>query len=163
MIRLHRSSTIPALALPFVLAAACARTPAPETLPERNASVAPGDVPLRRGDCAEARRQLALRPEMTVDRVPEPLAMRPAPFQKAPPTAFNKDGSAVIKVEVMIDTLGRAEMRTFKSVQVSNPWFTANLRSILPRWRFAPATLAGCKVRRVYRFSATVPPRGKKR
>ena len=157
------SPALRALVISLLAGAACARPPAAETAPERNASIAPSELPLRQGDCAEARRRLVERPDLTVDRVPEPLAMRPAPFQKAPPGAFNKDGSAVIKVEVMIDTLGRAEMKTFRPVQVSNPWFTANLRSILPRWRFAPATLAGCKVRRVYRFTATVPPRGKKR
>ena len=160
---MHPASALPALALSLVVLSACARQPATQTAPERNASIAPSDLPIRQGDCAEARRRLAERPDITVDRVPEPLAMRPAPFQKAPASAFNKDGSAVIKAEVMVDTLGRAEMKTFKPVQVSNPWFTANLRSILPRWRFAPATLAGCKVRRVYRFTATVPPRGKRR
>ena len=100
---------------------------------------------------------------MTVDRVPAPVAMRPAPFQRAPARVYNRDGSAVIKAEVMIDTLGRAEMATFKPTEVSNPWFTTNLKSVMPRWRFTPATLAGCKVRRVYRFSATVPPRTTRR
>ncbi len=136
----------------------------PETEPEgRNVGIAAAEAPLAYGACDEARRRLAERPEMTVDRVPEPLAMRPAPFQKVPASAWNKDGSATIKVEVVIDTLGRAEMSTFKAVQVSNPWFTTNLRSVLPLWRFTPASLAGCKVRRVYRFSATVPPRAKRR
>lgn len=129
----------------------------------RNAGVAPVEAPLAYGDCAEARRRLAERPDMTVDKVPAPLAMRPAPFQRVPSKAWNRDGSAVVKVEVMIDTLGRPEMSTFRAIQVSNPWFTTHIKSLLPRWRFAPATLAGCKVRRVYRFSATVPPRTKRR
>ena len=148
----------------LLLAAACSRAPGPATEPEvRNVSIAPAEAPLQHGDCAEARRRVATRPDMVVDRVPAPVAMKPAPFQKAPARVWNKDGSAVIKAEVMIDTLGRAEMATFRAVEVSNPWFTANLRSVMPRWRFTPASVAGCTVRRVYRFSATVPPRSKRR
>lgn len=161
---MSRLLPVSALTLTLAVASACSQAPRPETEPEvRNASVAAADKALVHGDCDEARRRLAEQPDMPVDRVPEPLAMRPAPFQKVPASAWNKDGSAVIKVEVMVDTLGRAEMSTFRPVQVSNPWFTANLRSVLPRWRFTPASLAGCKVRRAYRFSATVPPRAKRR
>ncbi len=147
-----------------LLVGGCSR-PAPEPVqPDgRTVAVAPAEGPLQEGDCDDARRRLLRDPDLTVDRVPEPVAMRPAPFQRAPARAYNRDGSAVIKAEVMIDTLGRAEMATFKPTEVSNPWFTTNLRSVLPRWRFTPATLAGCKVRRVYRFSATVPPRGQRR
>lgn len=153
---------LPAVAF-LSLAAACASAPAADPAPvSRNVAIAPAEAPLRQGDCVEARRRLVERPDLTVDRVPEPVAMQPKPFQRAPARAYNRDGSAVIKVEVMVDTLGRAEMATFKAVQVSNPWFTSNLKSVMPRWRFAPATLAGCKVRRVYRFSATVPPRARR-
>ena len=152
-----------ALPLSFV-AAACrpAATP-PVTSQVSSVAIAPAEAPLQQGDCDEARRRLQADPTITVDRVPEPVAMRPAPFQRAPARVYNRDGSAVIKAEVMVDTLGRAEMATFKPTDVSNPWFTANLKSVMPRWRFTPATLAGCKVRRVYRFSATVPPRAKRR
>jgi hypothetical protein len=144
---------------------ACSRPAAapPVTSPVVNVAVAPAEAPLQEGDCEEARHRLLRDPDLTVDQVPQPVAMRPAPFQRAPARVYNRDGSAVIKAEVMIDTLGRAEMATFKPTEVSNPWFTANLKSVLPRWRFTPATLAGCKVRRVYRFSATVPPRAKRR
>ena len=67
----------------------------------------------------------------------------------------------MIKADVIIDTLGRADMKTFKAVEISHPWFTDNLKSVLPQWRFSPARLAGCKVRRVYKFSATAPPKRK--
>jgi hypothetical protein len=66
---------------------------------------------------------------------------------------------AVVKVDVLVDTLGRVDIKTFKVVEVSNPWFAENLRSVIPQWRFTPALLAGCKVRRVYKFSATAKPR----
>lgn len=148
-----------------IAVAACSRPAASPaaTSPVTNVAVAPAEAPLQQGDCAEARRRLLSDPDLTVDQVPQPVAMRPAPFQRAPARVYNRDGSAVIKAEVMVDTLGRAEMATFKPTEVSNPWFTANLKSVMPRWRFTPATLAGCKVRRVYRFSATVPPRAKRR
>lgn len=155
---------VPFLAL--LATSACSTRPEPQSQPEpelRNVGIAPPESPLQQGDCDEARRRLAARPDMTVDRLPEPVAMRPAPFQRVPPRAWNRDGSAVVKVEVMIDTLGRADMTTFTPVQVSNPWFTANIKSLLPRWRFEPAMLAGCKVHRVYRFTAVVPPRSKRR
>lgn len=159
-----RLLSLSALPLTLAILSACSRAPRPETEPEvRNVRVASADKALAYGDCDEARRRLAAQPDMTVDRVPEPLAMRPAPFQKVPASAWNRDGSATIKVEVVVDTLGRADMSTFRPVQVSNPWFTANIKSVIPRWRFTPASLAGCKVRRVYRFSATVPPRAKRR
>jgi hypothetical protein len=148
------------LILFLTLACTPGRTPpAPEVV---NVRMAGAEAPLAYGDCAEAERRLAADPEMPVDRVPTPLAMKPAPFQKVPAGAWKKDGSAVIKVEVMVDTTGRADMKTFKPVTVSHPWFAQNLRTVMPRWRFSPATVAGCKVRRVYRFSATVPPRAQR-
>lgn len=165
---LSKHFALPALRTTTALAAlatlaACAGAPAPQPEPEiRNARVAPAEAPLQYGDCVEARRRLDASPEMNVDRVPEPLAMRPAPFQKVPAKAWNKDGSAVVKVEVMVDTLGRPEMSTFRTVEVSNAWFAQNLRAVIPRWKFEPASLAGCKVRRVYRFSATVPSRAER-
>lgn len=143
-------------------AAACSHGGSGAEPATRNVRIAPAEAPLAYGDCAEAGRRLAANPEMPVDRVPAPLAMKPAPFQKVPPGAWNKDGSALIKVEVMIDTTGRADMSTFRPVEVSHPWFTQNLRGILPRWRFSPATLSGCKVRRVYRFTASVPSRAER-
>jgi hypothetical protein len=153
-----------ALLVPAIVAAAASgRSPETGVQPEtRNVRMAGAEAPLKYGDCVEARRRLTADPEMAVDRVPSPLAMKPAPFQKVPAGAWNKDGSAVIKVEVMVDTLGRPEMNTFKPVQVSHAWFTQNLRTVMPKWRFAPASLAGCKVRRVYRFSASVPPRAER-
>jgi hypothetical protein len=113
------------------------------------------------GDCVEARRRAAERPDLDVDRLPSPVRQRPAAFQKMPAavrTQVDKRG-AVVKVDVVVDTLGRADMKTFKVVEVSNSWFADNLKSVIPGWRFSPAQLAGCKVRRVYKFSATAKPR----
>jgi len=112
------------------------------------------------GDCAEARKRAAEKPDLDVDRVPSPVRQRPAAFLKMPlavRSQAEKKG-AVVKVDVMVDTLGRADIKTFKVVEVSNPWFAENLKSVIPQWRFSPALLAGCKVRRVYKFSATHKP-----
>lgn len=126
---------------------------------------APEDVgarvagPLAYGDCVEARRRAALQPDLEVDRIPAPVAMKPAPFQRTPESVLRKDGSAEIKIDVVIDTLGRADMKTFKVVKVSNKWFTDNVRGVMTKWTFTPALLAGCKVPRVYHFMSSVPPR----
>ena len=112
------------------------------------------------GDCVEARKRAAEKPDLDVDRLPSPVRRSPAPFQKMPAAVWSQvqKKGAVIKVDVLVDTLGRANMKTFKIVEASNPWFADDLKSVLPKWRFAPAVLAGCKVARIYKFSATKKP-----
>src|SRR5438045_8636646 len=89
--------------------AACAQSPNPE--PEIGARIA---GPLSHGDCVEARRRAALQSDLEVDRLPAPVAMKPAAFQNVPYSALRKDGSAEIKIDVIVDTLCRAEMQTYK-------------------------------------------------
>jgi len=113
------------------------------------------------GDCVEARKRAADKPDLDVDRLPTPVAQRPAPFAKMPPgvrTEISRKG-ANLKVDVIVDTLGHADMKTFTVLESSHPWLVANMRSTIPRWRFTPAELAGCKVPRVYKFSASARPR----
>ena len=154
-----------ALVAPFAaaLAAACASSnPTPSTTEEtRPARVA--STSLAYGDCAEARIRAAAKPDLDVDRVPAPVVMKPRPFVGFPRSALRKDGSATIKADVIVDTLGRAQMSTFRAVEISHPWFERNLRTVLPKWKFTPAELAGCKVARVYHFMASLPPRGRGR
>jgi hypothetical protein len=155
----------------IVLAAACAKAPAPETAPTvaaapqpvRIAPADPADQPVAPGDCAEAMRRAIAKPDLTVDRLPAPVVAKPAALQRPPRSALNKDGSATINVDVLIDTLGKADMKTFKVVKSSSKWLTENVRSVLPKWRFSPAELAGCKVPRVYHFMASAPPRAAKK
>jgi hypothetical protein len=113
------------------------------------------------GDCAEANRQASVRPDLEVDSLPRPVSQRPAPFAKMPPAVqqeIHTKGSSV-KVNVVVDTLGRPVMGTFTVVESSHPWLAQNLKRSIPSWRFRAARLAGCKVARVYRFSATSRPR----
>jgi hypothetical protein len=86
--------------------------------------------------------------------------MKPPMLAKFPPNVVGPKG-AVIKADVIIDTLGRADMSTFTIVKSSHPWLSAHVKSVLPKWQCSPAELAGCKVARVYHFSATAPA-GKK-
>ena len=113
------------------------------------------------GDCAEARKRAAGKPDLDVDRLPVPVSQKPAPFAKMPPAVRTEIGrnGATVKIDVVVDTLGRADMKTFTVLESTNPWLVINMRSIMPRWRFTPAQLAGCKVRRIYKFSATASPR----
>ena len=137
------------------LLAACAH-PSPSPQPDVNARIA---GPLQQGDCVEARRRAALQPDLEVERIPAVVSMKPVPFRDTPESALRKDGSAEIKIDVVIDTLGHPNMQTFKVVKVSNKWFTENVRRVMPKWTFTPALLAGCKVARVYHFMSSVPPR----
>ena len=113
------------------------------------------------GDCAEANRLATAKPDLDVDSVPRVVSQRPAPFTRIPDSVkavLGTKGSSV-KVDVIVDTLGRPVMKTFTVVESTHPWLAANLRSVMPTWRFRAARLAGCKVPRVYKFSATSKPR----
>ncbi len=141
-------------ALPFLAALAAACAAAPESRPVRVAGMA---KPVTHGDCPEARRRAAEKPDLDVDRIPAPIAQKPPALAKVPPGVVGPKG-AVIKADVIIDTLGRADMRTFRIVRSSHPWLSAHIKGLLPKWKYTPAELAGCKVARVYHFSATAPP-----
>jgi len=139
-----------------VIAAACSQNPSPTPDVVQQARIA---GPIKPGDCVEARRRASLEPDLDVDQIPAPVAMKPTPFRNPPPTVFRKDGSAEIRIDVLIDTLGKADLTTFKVVKVSNKWFTQSVRGVIGKWTFTPAMLAGCKVPRIYHFMSTVAPR----
>ena len=140
--------------------AACSSGPRAETTTDARVMTGSG---VSAGDCVEARRRAAAKPDLEVDRLPALTAQNPRPFQRMPSgvkALVDKQGASV-KADVVIDTLGRPVMSTFK-VEESKPhaWLGQNVKSIVPRWKFSPAELAGCKVPRVYKFSATAPKRG---
>jgi hypothetical protein len=113
------------------------------------------------GDCVEARRRAAITSDLEVDRLPE-LVSGPRPFTPTPTSVtadIEKNGMS-FKANVVIDTLGRARVSTLKVLETSNEWFPRNLKALLPRMRFSPAMLAGCKVDRVYLFQASAKPKG---
>jgi hypothetical protein len=116
------------------------------------------------GDCVEARRRAAAEPDLAVDRLPE-LVSGPRPFVPTPASVqadIDRNGMS-FKADVVIDTLGRAIVSTLKVAETSNEWFPRNLRALLPRMKFTPAELAGCKVPRIYKFTATAPAKRARR
>jgi hypothetical protein len=148
--------SLTALAAALTLGACAARTTA-ETV--TNVRLAGAVQPVAQGDCREAVRRAVAEPDLAVDVLPSPVRMQPAPLQKVPKGALRKDGSATIRVRVVVDTLGKADMRTFVVDSASHPWFVSNVKTVMPRWTFSPAMLAGCKVPRVYLFMASTPAR----
>jgi hypothetical protein len=54
-------------------------------------------------------------------------------------------------------------MKTFRIVESSHACLSAHVKGVLPKWKYTPAELAGCKVARVYHFSATAPAANKAR
>ncbi len=142
---------------------ACAgHTPDPETQPEEvGARLGTIEAPIKRGDCAEALRRAAAKPDLDVEKVPVPLAMTPAPIdtRKMPRTVPDKNGYYQVRLQVLVDTLGRADMKTFTVVSATNPWLGTSVKSAVAKWKFAPAEVAGCKVPRNYTLG--IAPRGK--
>jgi hypothetical protein len=60
-----------------------------------------------------------------------------------------------VKITVLIDTLGHADMKTFTVVKSTHPWLAQSVKSAVGKWHFQPAELAGCKVPRQFEWSAT--------
>jgi hypothetical protein len=150
------------LALAFAGACASNQPARPTVLApvaEVNARMAPTEAPVDSGDCAEALRRATAKPDLAVDRIPSPVVAKPAALQRVPRSALRKDGSAEIKVDVLIDTLGKPDMKTFTVVATSHPWLASNVKSVIAKWKFAPAELAGCKIPRGYHFIASAPAR----
>jgi TonB family C-terminal domain len=83
-------------------------------------------------------------------QVEKPAAASP---NNQPPTypnqlrAANIEGQAVAKF--VVDTNGRADMRTFEILKSDHDLFTNAVRSSLPNFRFFPAELGGRKVKQL--------------
>lgn len=145
-----------------MFAAACAsHTPDPDTQPEVNARIGVAEAPIARGDCAEALRRATANHELDVEKVPAPLAMTPPPIdvKKMPKSVPDKNGYYQVRFQVLVDTLGKPDMKTFAVVDATNPWLGASVKAAVAKWKFAPAEVAGCKVPRTY--SLGLSPRGK--
>ena len=145
------------LALPFVvvLTAACAPPPSP-------APPAPMSEPVPEGSdlCYVVVREAVAKPDLDVDRVPSPVKQDPPPFKPPYPRGvFGKGGTMEIAIEVMVDTLGRADLSTFKVLKTSHQWFATKLKAAVSKWTFEPAVKAGCKVPRIYKLGISAPPR----
>ena len=118
------------------------------------------DSGVKPGDCPEALRRAAAKPDLDVDRLPAPVAFKPAPIPRRMPPSVMRKGYAEVRITVLVDTLGKADMRTFTVVKSTHPWLTQNVKSAVAKWTFTPAELAGCKVPRVFKWAAVAgrPP-----
>jgi hypothetical protein len=151
------------LTLPWLALAACSSNPDPELVPDQPARIAAAETPVKPGDCAEALRRSAAKPDFYVDRLPTPKAMVPPPIAvKSMPAAVRASRYNAVKITVLVDTLGHADMSTFTVVKTTHPWLAQSVKSAVGKWTFQPAQLAGCKVPRRFEWAATSgkPARG---
>ncbi len=146
--------------------AACASNPDPEPdlVPEIPVRVAPPLGAVAPGDCPEAVRRALARPDIEVDRFASPKAnMGTALLDKNMPAAVRYSKYNDVRISVVVDTLGKAEMSTFKVIKTTHPWLATKFKSVITKWTFEPAQLAGCKVPRVWLGTLTAgkPPAAK--
>jgi len=71
------------------------------------------------------------------------------PFPKYPSMLERSRVEGTVLAQFVVDTLGRADMSTFKILDSSNDLFSASLRSALAQWRFYPAEAGGHKVKQI--------------
>lgn len=142
-----------ALSLAFV--SACARNPDPDAEPEMvhetPVRIAPPAGAVKAGDCPEALRRARAKPDLEVDRLATPHASVPSAVTgKAMPAAVRHARYNEVRITVVVDTLGRADMRTFTVLKTTHPWLASSFKTAVAKWTFEPAQLAGCKVPRIW-------------
>lgn len=154
---------LPALALTAALAACSKSTPETQPEPEMvGARIATNiEAPIARGDCQEAMRRAAANPMLDVEKVAAPIAMAPplVDTRKMPKSVPDRNGWYTVKFRVLVDTAGKADMKTFAIDTASHAWLGSSARTAVAKWKFRPAEVAGCKVPRM--FSLGLTPRGK--
>ena len=106
--------------------------------------------------CAEVRERAKANPGLDVEKLPTPVKqpkrLLAGPF---PPGVIGRDGYADVHTTVVVDTLGKPVMKTFKVKKASHPWLGQDVKRTIAGWKFTPAELEGCKVARVYKVDAT--------
>jgi hypothetical protein len=112
--------------------------------------------------CDEWVRRAVADPELNVERVPAVVAFNPQPIPKRlPKGVVGKDGKAEVRIRVLVDTLGTADMRTFTVVKSTHPTLTRSVRTAVAKWKFVPAEVGGCKVPRNFNWAAVTPAESK--
>ena len=143
-----------AIAVIAIALAACSSSK-PASVAPAPATTASASAP----GCALLAREAARTPDMRVDAVPQPLSMNPAPIRRPVPAGVMRaDGSGSVEITVLVDTAGRAVMKTFKS-SATHPWLAEGAKLAVAKWRFQPASVGGCKVPRNYHWRADAKPR----
>jgi hypothetical protein len=140
--------------LALITIAACAGNPEPEPEPELVSvavRAAPPDSGVKFGDCVEALRRAHEKTDLAVDRLASPkVSVTSALNTKTMPSAVRRAKYNEVRVSVMVDTLGKADMKTFTVVKTTHPWLADSFKAAVTKWTFDPAMLAGCKVPRIW-------------
>jgi hypothetical protein len=134
--------------------AACAHNPDPDPEPElvsEPVRIAPPAGALKPGDCPEALRRAEAKPDLFVDRLPSPHATAASALPlKSAPAAVRRAKYVDVRISVIIDTIGKPNMKSFTVLNTTHPWLADSFRSAVAKWSFDPAMVAGCKVPRVW-------------
>jgi protein TonB len=85
--------------------------------------------------------------EFQVEKPVLPREGNPTP--KFPEILRSANVTGEVVAQFVVDTTGRAEMRTFKALSSSHELFTAAVRNVLPSMRFYPAETGGRKVKQL--------------
>jgi hypothetical protein len=105
--------------------------------------------------CEEVRERAAANPALDVEKLPTPVK-QPSRLLAGPfPAGVFKNGYADVHTTVVVDTLGKPLMKTFKVKKASDPWLGQDVKKTIAKWTFSPAELEGCKVARIYKVDAT--------
>lgn len=142
----------------FAVAAGCSGGHAPPDQSVKPARMAPPDPVVT---CEEWVRRAVADPEIGVERVPEPVAYDPPPLPKRfPQGVLDKNGRGEVRIRVLVDTLGTADMKTFTVVKSTHPTLARSVRAAVAKWKFTPAQVGGCKVPRDYNWAVVLgkPP-----
>jgi hypothetical protein len=122
--------------------------------------VEPAPVPPANSDlCYLVQAEAAKNPNLEVDRAPAVVKYDPMPLQAPrrgyPRGVIRRDGTTKVKVSVVVDTVGKADMTTFAVVETTHPWLADNIKSLIPKWTFTPAVKNGCNVAGLWVFTGT--------
>ena len=147
----YRSTFLLALAAVFT---ACTPPPAPVPAPVPEVAALSGD-----DLCSLVQAEAAKAPSLEVDRAPDVVKYEPRPLLPPkggyPRGVIRRDGTTKVKVSVVVDTSGRADMATFAVIETTHPWLADNLKATIPKWTFTPAYKNGCLVPGLWVFTAT--------
>ena len=99
-----------------------------------------------KGECfADCGRIPYAYPADEVEKPAMPRSGNPSP--KYPSVLESSRVEGAVLVQFVVDTLGVADMSTFKVLDATNDLFAESTRATLSKWRFYPAEASGRKVR----------------
>lgn len=108
--------------------------------------------------CYLVQAEAAKEPSLKVDRAPDVVKYEPRPLLPPkggyPRGVIRRDGTTKVKVSVVVDTAGVADMKTFTVLETTHPWLAENIKGLIPKWTFTPALKSGCHVAGLWVFTA---------